>query len=60
MTDQREPARIIEKWTREFNKETGNCDSVYYYIVTEQDGTEYETHTIPNEWLHLIVVDTKK
>lgn len=60
MIDQPEPSRIIERWTREFDRNTGNWNSMPYYVVVERDDTEYETHTVRNEWLHLIVVDTKK
>lgn len=53
------PVMIREGWRREYDRNTGNCDSAICYTLVWADGTETTTHTIPNDWRHLIVVDSK-
>jgi hypothetical protein len=49
-----QPKSIRERWYRRFDRQTGNHEHDYYYVITWPDGSVTERDRIPNDWLHLV------
>lgn len=47
------PTRITYEWTRQFDRVTGNCDSVQVYTFYWPNGDVTTSENCRNEWLDM-------